>query len=194
MACPTRDDSIEPPCRELSSHAALAALLSPRCWWRIACAQGRAINLDLREDPLLLALRRPSDDHNYAAHEWSKNITAAEANNARVDAQANAEGGDNEEEWRLVRWCIDVVAERSPYAPQAPLSQLAQKARARAEVVLDTIGKAERRSPWEATQELDSESDDEAVAHAVGELARVSEELHRACSEELSYPVDEEDE
>ena len=90
---------------------------------------------------------------------------------------------------------IDVVAARSPYAPQAPLSQLAEKARAQAETVLEAITQAERRSPWEATQDPDLEkSDDDAVAHAVGELARVSEELNRACSEELNHQIDEEDE
>ena len=56
--------------------------------------ESSAIKLDVHDDPLLLALRRPNDDHNYAAHEWSKHISAAEAN-AQVDA-----AGDNNEEWR----------------------------------------------------------------------------------------------
>ena len=176
-------------------RAMLRSLLDPpssgsaKMVWEDFMEESSAIKLDVHDDPLLLALRRPNDDHNYAAHEWSKNISAAEAN-AQVDA-----AGDNNEEWRLVRWCIDVVAARSPYAPQAPLSQLAEKARAQAETVLEAITQAERRSPWEATQDPDLEkSDDDAVAHAVGELARVSEELNRACSEELNHQIDEDDE
>jgi hypothetical protein len=123
---------------------------------------------EARDDAPLLALRRPSDDHEFVASWW-----VAEA------AKRGRHAGDSDE-LRLVRLCIATIVSRAPYAAEAPVGQLAARAGARVQQVLDDMAQLDARAAWEVAEVA---HDRRTLVEAAGQLASVSEELQRALAQ-----------